>query len=86
MKNSHRCAVCAKGCALKPDMSVPRKQQTLVLSAPVFLVAVEKMWRSILDNACEVGLEDPSKPVRLWGSMSRWVLSNVSSIWCCAVL
>jgi hypothetical protein len=27
----------------------------------------------ILDAACEVGLEDPSKPVRLWGSMSRWV-------------
>jgi hypothetical protein len=25
----------------------------------------------ILDAACEVGLEDPSKPVRLWGSMSR---------------
>jgi hypothetical protein len=28
----------------------------------------------ILDAACEVGLEDPSKPVRLWGSMSRWEL------------
>jgi hypothetical protein len=42
----------------------------------------------ILDAACEVGLEDPSKPVRLWGSMSRSVLffpPHETTLSCCAV-
>ncbi|WIA16848.1 hypothetical protein OEZ85_013781 [Tetradesmus obliquus] len=31
----------------------------------------------ILDSACEVALEDPTKPLRLWGSLSRDAANNL---------